>query len=52
MDFNEEFQRISKVIDEMPMEEFENMLSDCGVGEIRPSEQSDYVRAVVHAMMQ
>lgn len=39
MDFEKEFQRISNIIDNMPIEDFEKMLFECGIGVIKPSEQ-------------
>lgn len=45
MNFEKELQRIGKIINDMSMEEFENMLFDCGLGTIRSSEESDFVRS-------
>lgn len=44
MDLNKELKRISEIIGEMPIEEFEEMLFDCGLGVIGPSEMSDFVK--------
>ncbi len=44
MDLNKELQRISELINEMPIREFEEMLFDCGLGVIGPSEESDFVK--------
>lgn len=46
MDFEKEFLRISETIAQMPMEEFEEMLIDCGFGSIRPSAESFFVKCV------
>lgn len=39
MDLGKELQRISKIIDDMPMKEFEGILFDCGLGVIKQSEE-------------
>lgn len=39
MDIEKEFHRISKIMNDMSMEEFEDMLFDCGIGVIKPTEQ-------------
>lgn len=44
MNFEKQMQRISKIINDMPMREFEGMLFDCGLGIIGPSEESDFVK--------
>lgn len=46
MDFKKELQRISDIIDNMPIEEFEEMLFDCGLGTIRPSGESSFVKCL------
>lgn len=40
MDFEKEFQRISNIIDDMPINEFEEMLFECGLCVIQSAEQS------------
>lgn len=44
MDLKKELQRISGIINEMPIREFEDMLFECGLGVIGPSEESDFVK--------
>ncbi len=44
MDFRKELQRINKLIEDMPMQEFENMMFDCGLGEILPSGESEFAK--------
>lgn len=46
MDFNKELQRINQIINDMAIEDFEKMLFDCGLGTIKPSEESDYVKCL------
>lgn len=46
MDFKKELKRISDIINDMPIEEFEEMLFECGLGRIRPSGESSLVKCV------
>lgn len=46
IDYDKELQRINQIINDMSIEDFEEMLFDCGLGTIKPSEESDYVKAV------
>ena len=47
IDYEKELQRISQIIKDMSIEDFEEMLFDCGLGTIKPSEESDYVKAIL-----
>ena len=47
IDYEKELQRISQIINDMSIEDFEEMLFECGLGTIKPSEESDYVRSVL-----
>lgn len=46
MDFKNEFQRISNIIDNMSIKEFEEMLFECGLGTICPSGESIFVKCL------
>lgn len=46
IDYDKELKRISQIINNMTIKEFENMLFDCGLVTIKPSEESYYVKAV------
>lgn len=41
-----EIERIKKIIEETPMEEFDNILYDCGIEFIKPSIESLYVKCL------
>ena len=42
----DEFQKIKQHIDVLSQEEFDNILFDCGIETIKPSIESDYVKAL------
>lgn len=42
----DELKRIGRFFDSMDLEQFEKMVIECGAGEILPSEESIYVKAV------
>lgn len=46
MDFKKELQRIKNILDDMSNKEFEEMLFECGLGTIRPSGESDFVKCL------
>lgn len=46
INYEVELQRINQIINDMSIEDFEEMLFDCGLGIIKPSEDSDYVKTV------
>ena len=42
----DELKRINEFFDSMDIEQFEQMVFECGVGEILPSKESIYVKAI------
>ena len=46
MNITEEFMRMQNIIENMPMEEFEQMLERNGMDRILPSYESSYVRCM------
>lgn len=47
IDYESELKRIRGILDSMTSKEFDNMLEECGINEIKPSCESDFVCCIL-----
>lgn len=50
IDYESELKRIRGILDSMTPKEFDNMLEECGINEIKPSREAIYFSCMVDLM--